>query len=148
MGIFKKDKKEQNEVDKGSIRPSGVKLGFSLLRRQLNRYKSLVIQHLEHIDARLSTRQRKWLFYIGIMCWSSFLFYLLGTAIRRPPASFVLPFTADSSKLSLRQLNSRVPEEQDIKRPERARIVTPTVTHTHTDYSPLKIDSHGTNQAH
>ena len=150
MGILNQDKKGQgkNHVDQEPFGANATKWGFRQLRMQLDKWKLRVIQHLEHIDAGLSTRQRKWLFYIGLLCWSSFLFYLLGSAIRRPPASFVLPFAADSSQLSLRQFNNRVPEEHDLKGSLRAAIMTPTVTHTDIDYSPLKINSHGTNHAH
>ncbi|SEA15078.1 hypothetical protein SAMN05192529_10956 [Arachidicoccus rhizosphaerae] len=138
MGNSKKDNPEQRRIDRSTLGTMGIKCRFRQLKKQFDNWKLSILKHLERIDAGLSTRQRKWLFYLGLVCWSSWLFYLLGTAIRKPPASFVLPFTVDSSRASLRQLNNRSSGQRYIKRPQKA--IPETVTDT--DYSPLKLNSH------
>lgn len=132
MWRFRNSNKKLTGVEKEPRQDRVAWWNFEQLTERIVRCKLLMLKHLERIDARLSNRQRKWLFYMCMLCWSGFLFYLLGTAIRKPPASFVLPFVADSSHKRLRQFNDGIPEERSIRRPQEIEM--------DSDYSPSKIN--------
>ncbi len=54
-------------------------------------FRKLLISRLERFDNSLNAAQRKVIFYISMFIWSCCMFYILGSAIRKPPAPFVLP---------------------------------------------------------
>jgi len=141
--------------DKVSFRASGAQGSFSQLSKKLDKWKLLILKYLEGIDTRLSNRQRKWLFCIVLMCWSSGLLYLLGTAIRRPPAAFVWPFAHDSSQVSLNKLKGngddrdKFREKVNVMRPSKKKTQDPVQDMTcdmGIDYSLLKINRNGAKQ--
>lgn len=55
------------------------------------RYREKTVGFLEKLDNAMTQTQRKVVFYAFILIWGGSMLYILGNAVRKEPAPFVLP---------------------------------------------------------
>lgn len=71
--------------------------------------RKCIVEKLERLDRRMTQRQRKRIFYLSMLVWSACMLYILGNAMRKPAAPFVLPLY-DSTSIAQRKVADSILE--------------------------------------
>lgn len=126
MRLFKKGNKKRKTVTENA----GTDAAARWIADRLSCFRRYMLRKLERLDRNMTNQQRKWAFYTGMLLWSGCLLYLLGTAVRRPPGQFVLPFVPDTSAVAAPENAGLIPGAEETQ-PTGTLIIQPQKIKTH-----------------
>ena len=105
----KRDKSSRSSTGNGRQDRLARKIADRIVRT-----RKCIVERLERFDRRLTQRQRKRVFYLSMLVWSGCMLYILGNAVRKPPAPFILPLYDSASMVQRKVADSLMGQDHRI----------------------------------